>query len=237
MAEVTFVPNHVPAPACYPPDFNALLDELTTGGGLSGTIPDNAGGGIFVGSSPPSSSLTNKVWFQIDAAGRPLMVKMFYNGNWRRVYAASYGDIKLYIGGFNGVFDGSGLGIIGGFEDGWALCNGQNGTPYLEGYFPCGAAWNGSAWIANPEGTGSTTTGGARQPSKIAASNLPQLSVDLWNSDTSQSGGTLPNPAYAGNGTQAISAWFVHETLNSPNTPLPGRLWSAMAFLMFVGYQ
>src|SRR5258705_10100143 len=127
MANVTFSPNHQPAPACYPTDVNGFLDMLTTGGGLSGTIPDTAGGGVFVGSSPPSSALTNKVWYKTDAAGRPLGVYMFYNGNWRKVYTgAVIGEVRLYVGGYNGVFDGTGRGILGGDLDGWVIMNGQN---------------------------------------------------------------------------------------------------------------
>src|SRR5258707_2665742 len=132
MANVSFTPNHQPAPACYPSDVNGLLDMLTTGGGMSGTIPDTAGGGVFVGSSAPSSALTNKVWFKTDGAGRPLGVYMFYNGNWRKVYTGVvYGEIRLYVGGYNGGFYGTGRGIIYCDADWCARCNGCNRTARL----------------------------------------------------------------------------------------------------------
>jgi hypothetical protein len=239
MADVTFTAISQPAPACYPPDVNALLVLIATLG-LKGTIPDTSGGGVFVGSSPPSSSLTNKVWFKTDAAGRPFGAYMFYNGNWRKCYTGSLGDIKLYLGAFNGVFDGTGRGIIGGTggydEDGWAICNGNNGTPNLEGYFPCGARWSGSAWVTNPETT-EVTSGGQRGPFQIAAANLPQLTVNPYGirvGSTPGGGGAFlgsyPSDPHVG------GYWPINETLNSPNNPLPIHLFVAMAYLLFIGY-
>jgi hypothetical protein len=246
MANVTFTFNPVPAPACYPPDFNGLAQELTTGGVLVGTIPDTAGGGVFVGSSPPSSALANKVWFVTDSAGRPLGVKMFYNGNWRRVYTGALGDIKLYIGPFNGVFDGTGRGIVGGSgaydEDGWAVCNGNNGTQNLEGYFPCGASWSGSAWVANPEGTGAIGSGGSRGRLTIQPNNLPGMHVSqpLYGAVGAgcgfnlTSGGDGAGPC--GTSTSSIMSNATGTAVGgqSPISMLP--LFIAMAYLQFVGY-
>jgi hypothetical protein len=207
--------------------------------GLRGTVPDNAGGGIFVGSSPPSSSLTHKVWFKIDAAGRPFGAYMFYNGNWRKCYTGSLGDIKLYIGAFNGVFDGSGRGIIGGSgpydEDGWQLCNGQNGAPNLDGYFPAGAAWNGSAWVTSADGLSYKTSGGVRQI-QIALGNLPAINTPMayspfWAKDTGNS--YLNASQTVGQGVKQFKA-----TGTGANTPINTTpVFIAMAYLMFIGYQ
>jgi hypothetical protein len=53
-------------------------------------------------------------------------VKMYYSSNYT-AGAAAIGD-----------FDGNGLGKIGTDWEGWALCDGRNGTPDLRGRFPVG---------------------------------------------------------------------------------------------------
>jgi hypothetical protein len=240
MANVTLTPNHQPAPACYPSDVNRLLDLLTTGGGISGTIPDTAGGGIYVGSSPPSSALTNKVWFRTDGAGRPLGIWMFYNGNWRKVYTGVvFDEIRLYIGPFNGVFDGTGLGIIGGNADGWAVCNGNNGTPNLEGYFPCGGVWNGSAWVTSTNGA-TTNAGGARGPHMITARWLPKLTSFVYGNLVAGAG--LGAYAVANAGQTIVGDWPLVDGAGNPvdginQQPVPFPPFIAMCMMMFVGYQ
>jgi microcystin-dependent protein len=47
------------------------------------------------------------------------------------------GEVKMYIGSLTGKFDNTGLGISSNWF-GWALCNGQNGTPDLRGRFAVG---------------------------------------------------------------------------------------------------
>ncbi|SRR5258705_1129405 len=242
MANVSFTPNHQPAPACYPSDVNGLLDMLTTGGGMSGTIPDTAGGGVFVGSSAPSSALTNKVWFKTDGAGRPLGVYMFYNGNWRKVYTGVvYGEIRMYVGGYNGVFDGTGRGIIGGDADGWALCNGGNGTANLEGYFPCGATWSGSEWITGTDGVANRNVGGARGPHFIGSRQLPKLSTETHGNLDAQPGAGRISLGQTGTTPLAVyypvvdGAGVAVDGVNQQ--PLPFPPFIAMAMIMFVGYQ
>lgn len=248
MATVTFTPNPVPAPACYPSDVNGMLTLLTTGGGITGTIPDTAGGGVSVGSAAPSSALTNKVWFAVDAAGRPISVRLFYNGKWRPVYRASIGDVKLYFGAFNSVFDGTGLGIAHDQtvtpydQEGWAVCNGQNGTPNLEGYFPCGASWNGSAWVANPEGTGAVGSGGARAQITIQPNNLPAMYVrtGIFGASGAPCGYNLSDGS-DGPGACGLSP---HSQVRSAgDAPVGGQapishthLFYAMAYIIFIGY-
>lgn len=245
MANVTFTANNQPAPACYPPDVNGMLN-LIANGGISGTIPDNAGGGIYVGSVPPSSSLTNKLWARIDGAGRPLGMYMFYNGNWRKVYNGSYGDIKLYVGPFNGVFDGTGRGVIGGTppydQDGWQICNGNNGTVDMagNGYFPASAAWNGTQWVSDIDGTGYKNVGGTKTI-KIALLNLPQVITPHTYFDLGNPGpGTLPF-SMAGQGAptggQSGGVSQLLATGTGPQSPINiVPTFIAMAYLMFIGY-
>jgi hypothetical protein len=248
MANVSFSFNPVPAPACYPSDVNSLAQMLTNGGVLAGTVPDNAGGGVFVGSSPPSSALTNKVWFKTDAAGRPLGVFMFYNGNWRKVYTGiGYGELRMYIGS-NTVFDGTGRGVIGGDFDGWQLCNGQNGAPNLEAYFAVGGQWgtatDGSGdtgWVTDTDGLYWRNHGGAKR-NQIAAANLPALHVSAWAyalrpAYSSGTPGLLLSNAPPQAGVEQVGTWPVIETQGSPNSDLPKPLFFAVAYMMFIGYQ
>jgi hypothetical protein len=241
MAQVTFTPNPQPAPACYPSDVNGLLNLITTGGGISGTIPDNSGGGIFIGSTPPSSSLTNKVWFKIDAAGRPLGVYSFYNGNWRKVYTGvGYGELRMYTGS-NTVFDGNGLGIIGGDFDGWQLCNGNNGTQNLEAYFLVGGVWGsqvgqGGGWFSDADGVSWKNLGGQKGPIHLTTGMLPALAAKInFALEAAQGnqvftlGGSTPDffpvvDAVDGGGT-------------GQGVPLPLPLFYAVAYMMFIGYQ
>ena len=253
MAQVTFSPNHQPLPACYPSDANGLLDMLTTGGGLSGTIPDTAGGGVFVGPNPPASSLTNKVWYKTDAAGRPLGVFMFYNGNWRKVYTGvAVGDIKM-LWYYTGYFDGTGRGIIGSDWDGWAICNGQNGTPNLEGYFPVGGQSGESVgqtagvWFTDADGVAWRNTGGQKARVVLNQSNIPFPTLEYkYHSqkfNVGSGGGQSPfclvaDPAQPVGYDAVLDSNGQYSYVNSSPTALPFQhLYVAIGFAMFVGYQ
>jgi hypothetical protein len=234
MAEVTFTPNLQPAPACYPSDVNAMLTLITTGGGISGTIPDQAGGGIFVGPTAPGSSLTNKVWFKTDAAGRPLGIYEFYNGNWRKVYTGvGYGEIRMYIG-TNAVFDGNGLGIIGGDFDGWQLCNGNGGAPNLEAYFLVGGVWTAGGWQTDTDGLSFKGSGGQKGP-RLTAPMLPALATKM----SFTLGAAAGSEVYTLGGA-AIDYYPVVDAVSGVatggNNPMVLPLFYAVAYMMFVGY-
>lgn len=216
---------------------------MTTGGGISGTIPDQAGGGLYVGATPPGSSLTNKVWFKTDNAGRPLGIYEFYNGNWRKVYTGvAPGEIRTFSGS-NAEFDGTGLGLIGGDLDGWALCNGNNGTPNLTGYFLAGGEWGtgvgqGAGWYTNANGLAWLAAGGNRGIT-LTTGMLPNLNTINWyRSMGSGTGAQQPVVMADYNGTE-VRAPVVDQTTGQPGTsqPLPTPiLYYAVAFIEFVGY-
>lgn len=238
MSVVTFTYNPEPAPACYPADVNGLAQLLTQGGMLAGTVPDNAGGGIFVGSAPPSSSLTYKVWFKIDGSGRPLGAYMFYNGNWRKVYTGAIGDVKMYHGsGAN--FDGNGLGVVGSDVDGWAICNGNYGTANMtDARFPMGGSWDGSSWRAPGQGQ----RGGVNNHT-LTVQDLPQLAVDVpyasgrWQSGSG--GGYIDVPSFTSfDGKSGLIVRDANGTLTDGLTgqQLPIPLFQVFAFIQFVGY-
>ena len=62
------------------------------------------------------------------------------------------GGVIMFHGETSGNFDGSGIGVAGTAYEGWAICNGQNGTPDLRGRFIVGVGRNG-----DPAYTGNTT--------------------------------------------------------------------------------
>jgi len=68
-------------------------------------------------------------------------------------YLVPQGGIIMYTGNSSELFDGSGKGIGGSRVEGWALCNGQNGTPNLLNRFVTGAG-PGSGYGANSGAVG-----------------------------------------------------------------------------------
>lgn len=240
MANVTFTYNPVPAPACYPPDLNGLAQELTSGGILSGTIPDTAGGGLASGSTPPSSALANKVWLKTDVAGRPLGLYAYYNGNWRRIYTGvSVGEIRM-IWYAPSQFDGTGRATVGSDWDGWAICNGNNGTPLLNDRMPTASSnYNGTygGWYTNIEGTPKATGGTAQH--FITDNDLPPLSAAATCARYGALGGTAG--CYLGNPGDPVAEYYEVVGLSGNpvgqnRTPLPPSPYFAIGFVMFVGY-
>jgi hypothetical protein len=248
--EVQFTANLQPAPACYPPDINGLL-QLIAGGGLSGTIAQNAGGGIYVGSIPPSSSLTNKVWFKIDAAGRPIGTYMFYNGNWRKVYTGiGVGEVRSFAGPVS-LFDATGRAIIGGDGindlDGWAICNGNNGTPNMEAFTLVGGIWatatdgtGYTGWVTDADGLYWRSAGGSKR-NTITAEYLPALHTPIYGvplNATLTPGTDFFSPTCS---TTAGADLICDQALLETPAPhaqvdMPKPLFVAVAFIMFIGY-
>jgi hypothetical protein len=92
----------------------------------------------------PGMDDTDKAWIELDTAGRPKAVKVYYNGTWRRVYNGMLGEIRGYHGDPSTVFDDNGLGKVGLEYDGWHLCNGKDGTPDLSDKFVIAGHMNNS---------------------------------------------------------------------------------------------
>jgi hypothetical protein len=229
MADVTFTPVLQPAPACYPPNVNSLL-TLIASQGLRGTVPDNSGGGVFVGPSPPSSSLTQKVWFQVDGAGRPLAIKM---------YLGSVGDIKLSAYAPGSQVDGNGRGVIGTLLDGWALCDGRNGTLNMQNLFPvCCDNWASLTSNVDP------TTPNRRQAGTpihwIGYNNLPGIFSRVHHT-------TKEFPGGQGNRQEVIDAGGVNfndeHCVGAGGATIGGNVGTShvppfigVAFFMYIGF-
>src|SRR5690349_8509501 len=120
-----------PDPLANPTTFQEVIDQLND---LSEAV--DVSGGPFtpyvISSTTPIVGDQNKAWIQTDGNGRPLATKLFYNGSWRKVYNGKVKEVVMFSGDPTVYFDGTGLGLSTATEpnyDGWAICNGQNGTP------------------------------------------------------------------------------------------------------------
>lgn len=171
-----------PDPNANPTTLQGLVDELN---GLF--LPEGLTGGPFtafvLSSTTPAVGDQDKVWFKTDGNGRPLGVYLFYSGNWRKFYTGKVGQITMFNGNPSTYFT-AGLGIVGGEWDGWALCDGNNGTPNLSNLFVIGGAMDNvgitgytTNWRTSVSG-GALNTGG-QSGYTIKNTDLPNLNVQV----------------------------------------------------------
>jgi len=92
-------------------------------------------------------------------------------------------------------FDGSGLGVE--LMVGYAICNGQNGTPDLDGLVSIGYGTEYSVIKA---------VGGLKQVS-LTASNIPKLDITVPVSDAGGGGSPYTNIVASGSGTPASKTY------------------------------
>lgn len=168
-------PTPVPPGVCLPGDANALIQFVAQY--LS--VEFNQQINFFnAGSTTPSVSNQDKPWFRTDSQGRPMGWYVYYNGAWRRSLTEAVGTLKEFTGSPAGVFDATGKGIVGSMWDGWAICNGQNGTPDLRNKFTVGAdAHTSGGWVVSFGGV-NTSTGGDYQVT-LTVPNLPPHSHEV----------------------------------------------------------
>ena len=170
-----------PDPNTRPVNINNTWDLLnaTVSGSIDGSyIP------YVMGHDTPSVDDQDKAWIELDVTGKPIAIKIFYSGIWRRVYNGMLNEIRMFSGdpGDTTAWDSTGLGVPGGVYDGWQICNGQNGSPNLTDKFVVGAHMDNSnghvgysgGWQTFVNGTSDLQTGGAKDH-MIVASELPPL--------------------------------------------------------------
>lgn len=114
----------------------ALLNQLVSSQIQGSYIP------YIIQNATPNVEDQDKAWMFVDASGRPIETRIFYNGSWRRIYNGMLGEVRMYQGDPTTDFDSTGLGLVGGRFDGWALCNGSNGTADLSDHFIAAANMN-----------------------------------------------------------------------------------------------
>lgn len=160
----------------------ALLQNVITAEIFGSYIP------YILGHDTPSVDDQDKAWIELDTQGRPLAIKTFYNGLWRRVYNGMIGEIRGYSGDpsidFEMTDPNPGVGKIGGRYDGWYLCNGKNGTPNLSDKFLIGGHMDNSnghvgynnGWqsaITTPSGTVNDYKTGGQFVETLLPANIP----------------------------------------------------------------
>lgn len=197
----------------------------------------------------PNVEDQDKAWIVLDSSGRPIAIKIYYSGNWRRVYNGMIGEVRMYNGDPTVDFDGNGLGLVGGTYDGWHLCNGQDGTPDLSDNFLVAGHMNNSGgnngydsgWQSTVLASGIAKTGGANTITLDAATtytpardaitarrfhadgNAPDATGDLLGlGDTATQQQLVGGAAYAGN--------------TSPTAISIVPPFIAIGYIIFIGY-
>lgn len=151
------------------------------------------------------------------------------------------GVILPYFGDM-GDFSSTGLGAVGSTVDGWAVCNGLNGTPDMRGMVPMGATQvpdtgSGSVYAGVGSNTNIGDKVGADQVT-IDADHLPEHKHPITDHKVTYvdgSGGThnLPNAGDDYNMTDSLAAEAQQNV--TPNNALPIRQSSfALVFIMSI---
>lgn len=242
-----------PDPSATVSDLQSLVTELNSliSGSLNGDFVP-----YVTSTTTPAVSDQDKIWMQLDAAGRPIAIKKFYSGSWRRFYSGLPSQIRMFTGDPGTYFDGTGLGLVTAEWDGWALCNGQNGTPNLSNQFVVGGQMDNntitgysSGWQTNVTGTAVKTGGNADYT--IVNNNLPNMKIQLsgrvgYDDNASGSGqdpAAIVTKKWYGATTPApipVLASFGADPTGTPVVPqvaIPTTPpFYALAFAAFVGY-
>lgn len=239
-----------PDPNANPTTLQALvtlLNQLAQPGIINGTYAP-----YVLGSTTPAVTDQDKAWIKTDANGRPLELRTFYNGNWRRVYSGKSSEIALFTGNPTTFFDATGLGLIGLDWDGWQICNGNNGSPNLSNLFVVGAQMDNvnitgynSGWQTNVTGVASKQAGAPSY--QLKNTDLPNMTVQLTGKDYDANSSNVVKQAivtghYLQNTANTITLGDFGSDPNA-NPPIPQTLvptvppFYALAYCFFVGYS
>ncbi len=225
-------------------DAVTILQSLVSAQSPTGYLP------YILGSSTPAVEDQNKAWIRQDAAGRPIGTFVYYAGAWRREYTGKPKEVVYFTGDPATYFDGTGRGLTTAEWDGWALCNGANGTPNMTDKFLIPAHMDNSdgtdayssGWRTKVSGS-ALFTGGSATETLTEAKTWRQvedaLVLDLFaaDGDTRSSSGAMVGIHNIGttiDGTVTLIAADAGNTTPDPFFTLPPFL--AVAPCMFVGY-
>lgn len=195
------------------------------------------------GSATPAVGDQDKVWHRTDGSGRPTGTYVYYSGSWRRQYTGKQGQIAIYQGDPSVDFAGAGgLGTVGGDWDGWALCNGNNGTGDLSDRFIVGAHMSDlsvghpSDWRSSVSGT-ALALGGDKDIVLTDANTFrparPAVQITKWKAD-----GNAPDAGSAlyGSGTPNVTLLDADAGNVAPDRIPTLPPYFAVAYVKFVGY-
>lgn len=207
--------------------------------------------------NPPGPENRNKVYFKSNVSGVPNGTWFMYNGSWRLIYSGLPYELRFFLNSPTTAFDSTGLGLLGTRWDGWAICNGQNGTPDLRDKFLLSgnyaeAAFGWYTLLLNPVPTtsGGTITSPAQasgSPSggsgaiSLTVYNLPAINCSIPLSPNTAGGSqyyacSIPDGAESPGGP--VGETFV-TAVGSGSTPsidiVPPYIAAGLA--MFIGYS
>lgn len=229
-------------------DAVTLLNALISGQVTTSFIP------YIIGASTPAVEDQDKAWIRLDAAGRPLGTFVFYAGAWRRQYSGKPKEITFFSGDPSLYFDGTGKGLTTAEWDGWALCNGANGTPNLTDRFIASAHMDNSdghnayssGWKLLYAGT-EFGTGGSDQY-LIVPRNLPEIAAITADGFEYNPGGSphvgdpriIIDPLYSAGKPASIDLsphyGFDSGIESQSGIPITPKFYAA-APCMFIGYS
>jgi hypothetical protein len=216
MPSPTFTPQlGLPDPTATPLNVTELVTLLN-----SLFLPVSVGNynaQIVTGSNTPAVADQDKLWFKTNVSGAPIGFYIFNSGVWRPVYNGKIGEITSFTGDPTVYFDGTGKGIVGGQWDGWAACNGNNGTPDMRDRFlVCNStfvATNQPATVIT--GTAAATGGSVPSAYTIKESDLPTYNPIFAGANYSAGAGT---PTYHILVDNNWINYFQHSSVQDPNT-------------------
>jgi hypothetical protein len=233
-----------PDPAMHPQTFGEacrFIDQLLRGTLQGSYIP------YVIGSTTPTVQDQDKLWFRLDGSGRPLGLFYYYSGSWRRQNTGLAGEVRMFSGNPATYFDSTGKGISGTEWDGWALCNGNNGTFNLTDRFIISAHMDGSGGIAPYSSawqtgvTGAATLNGGAKQATLTTGQVPIAPTDAVIVDKfADTGRDVSGHVFGIHGSPAPGGTYelipasAGETSPDPVPTLPPYV--ALGFVLFIGY-
>lgn len=215
-----------------------LLNEKVSGSVVANITP------YIRQSATPSVDQQNLVWHKIDVDGRPIGTFHFYSGAWRREYSGRADELRYFSGDPAIHFESDGRGIVGGEWDGFALCNGNNGTPNLSDKFIVGGKMDdlgvgyptNGPWKSTVDGTAQQS--GGQKDITLTEANTYRRAVDEFKMSHWQADGNTQNSAGGlwGQGSGFVIIAADAGNLTPPAIPtLPP--WFALAITRWIGYS
>jgi len=168
---VTATPKNVPSNYTVPNEMQGVLEAIAQYTDYEAQV---SGPPVMANADGSGASL-DSLWIWM-LQGRFLAPRAMtgYRNNWWQVYTGKFGEIRTFCGPPGPYFDSSGYGIEATGWEGWAICNGNNGTVNLGHKFvvPGYRYASGQGWITNvgsaldqPGGEG--PGGGGHGPGRI----------------------------------------------------------------------
>jgi len=231
-------------PNAAPLSLNELIDTLNP---LFSSVIQGSYMPYIISAGTPGPDSSGYAWIQIDGAGRPIAIKIYYAGKWRRVYNGMKGEIRMYQGNPNVDFDTNGLGIVTGTFDGWHLCNGKDGTVDLSDRFIIAShmnnvdhsGWDGTQLVTWVYPSGGLHTGGVTHINTNADNTYRPKTLITAKRFTADGNAPADNGDLLGIGHDG-TRWTLDGSdpdgnltpVNIPTIPP----FIALGFIVFVGY-